>query len=81
MRCVSAILNTSFNKMLVECLTFGEGRLHMNSNLDPIRILRHKMHDLSVDPEGFHLLRRAAAYLEKQNEPEEKIALWIEGRL
>lgn len=52
-----------------------------NSNLDPIRILRHKSQDLSLETEAFGTLWNAIQYLEEQNEPEEKIARWIEGRL
>lgn len=52
-----------------------------NSNLDPIRILLHKSYDLSLPVEAVRTLIEAAFYLKEQNNPEEKIALWIEGRL
>lgn len=53
----------------------------MNSNLDPIRILLHKSHDLSLETEAVGTLLNAALHLSEQDVQEEKIALWIEGRL
>jgi hypothetical protein len=53
----------------------------MENNLDPIRLLHRMSQDQSISLTGVRILWSAMVHLDKQNEPEETIARWIEGRL